>query len=150
MIAYPDTSFLIALYRWQVNSLEAIAHFGRLTEPLHVTSLVLFEFRQSVRLQEFLHQKNPRLGFDRASGQRAFADLQSDLSAGAVALADADWDDVLQIAERVSDKHTPREGHRSFDVLHVATALHFGVQEFLTFDAEQKRLAKTEGLKVPL
>jgi predicted nucleic acid-binding protein len=32
--------------------------------------------------------------------------------------------------------------------LHVATALHLGAEEFLTFDANQKRLAVAEGLTV--
>jgi predicted nucleic acid-binding protein len=150
MIAYPDTSFLIALYRRQNNSREAIAHFGSMTEQLHVASLVLFEFRQSIRLQEFLHRSNPKIGFDRATGRRAVFYLQSDLSNGVLVRMDADWEDVLQIAERLSDKHTAREGHRIFDVLHVATALHFGAREFLTFDADQKKLAKDEGLKLPL
>jgi predicted nucleic acid-binding protein len=149
MIAYPDTSFLMALYRWQTNSREAVAHFGAMTEPLHVTSLILFEFRQSIRLQEFLHHRNPRLGFDRAAGQRAFADLQSDLTTGAVISVLGDWPEVYRLAENVSDKFTPDQGHRSFDILHVATALHFGAKEFLTFDARQKKLAKAEGLKTP-
>jgi predicted nucleic acid-binding protein len=36
------------------------------------------------------------------------------------------------------------------DILHVATSLHLGAEEFLTFDANQKRLARAEGLKVSL
>jgi predicted nucleic acid-binding protein len=39
-------------------------------------------------------------------------------------------------------------GHRSLDVLHVATALHLGAREFLTFDANQRKLATAEKLKV--
>jgi len=148
--AYPDTSFLIALYRWQVNSREAIAHFGTMTEALHVTSLVLFEFRQSIRLQEFLHRRNPLLGFDRAAGQAAFAKMQANIASGGLVLVAADWNDVLQRAEWISARHTSPQGYRSFDILHVATALHFGAREFLTFDARQKRLAKAEGLKAPL
>jgi predicted nucleic acid-binding protein len=34
------------------------------------------------------------------------------------------------------------------DILHVATALHLGVKEFLTFDANQKLLAEAEGMNV--
>lgn len=41
-------------------------------------------------------------------------------------------------------------GHRLADILHVATALHLGVGEFLTFDANQRRLAVSEGLVVPV
>ncbi|MCE0497634.1 MAG: type II toxin-antitoxin system VapC family toxin [Methylacidiphilales bacterium] len=150
MIAYPDTSFLVALYRWQVNSPEAVAHFQAMSEALHISSLLLFEFRQSIRLQEFLHRRNSRLGFDHVTGQRALADMQSDIASGVVVLTAADWNDVIQIAERVSNQHTSPEGYRSFDILNVATALHFGAREFLTFDANQKKLAKAEGLKIPL
>jgi predicted nucleic acid-binding protein len=38
--------------------------------------------------------------------------------------------------------------HRRFDIFHVATALHLGAKEFMTFDANQKKLAQKEGLKV--
>lgn len=150
MIAYPDTSFLMALYRWQVNSWQAIAHFEAMTEAVPVTSLVLFEFRQSIRLQEFLHRRNPRLGFDLATGQAAFSKLQANLTSGALVLVAAEWNGVLQHAESISSRKTSSDGYRSFDILHVATALHFGAREFLTFDANQKKLAAAEGLKTPL
>ena len=51
MIAFPDTSFLCALYVRQDNSLMAAAHFQKLPEALPVSGLLLYEFRQSVRFQ---------------------------------------------------------------------------------------------------
>ena len=51
-------------------------------------------------------------------------------------------------AETLSTRHTITSGHRSFDVLHVATALHLGAREFLTFDVNQRKLAAAEKLKV--
>ena len=53
-----------------------------------------------------------------------------------------------RIAETLSAKHTGGRGHRIVDILHVATALHLGKAEFLTFDANQRRLAAAEGLRV--
>jgi predicted nucleic acid-binding protein len=44
--------------------------------------------------------------------------------------------------------HFTQRGHPLADILHVATALHLGVKEFLTFDANQKLLAEAEGMKV--
>ena len=38
-------------------------------------------------------------------------------------------------------------GHRAFDILHVAAAVHLGADEFLTFDSNQRRLALATGLK---
>ncbi|MCE0524235.1 MAG: type II toxin-antitoxin system VapC family toxin [Methylacidiphilales bacterium] len=150
MIAYPDTSFLCAFYRLQTHSDLAAAYFKKMSEPLHVGSLLLYEFRQSLRWQEFLYSKDRSKGFDQATGMTALATIQSDLASGAVVIVPVDWSDVHNIAERLSAQYTPREGHRSFDVLHVATALHLGTKEFLTFDGNQKKLAKAEGLKVPL
>jgi len=60
-----------------------------------------------------------------------------------------DWAGVHQLAEGLSAKHTISNGHRFADILHVATALHLGASEFFTFDASQRKLVETEGLKVP-
>ena len=148
MTAYPDTSFLCALYRQQSNSREAAAHFKAMTEALHVTSLLLYEFRQSLRLQVWLHAQDPRKGFPKGSCDQALADLQSDLDGGAVVIVPADWADVHRIAERLSSARTKAGGQRALDILHVATALHLGAQELLSFDDRQRQLATAEGLKV--
>jgi predicted nucleic acid-binding protein len=150
MIAYPDTSFLCAFYRLQTHSNLAAAYFKKMPESLHVTSLLLYEFRQSLRWQEFLYSKDRSKGFDKATGMVALATIQSDLASGAVVIASVNWSDVHNIAERLSIQYTAAGGHRGFDILHVATAIHLGAKELLTFDANQKKLAKAEGLKVPL
>lgn len=150
MIAYPDTSFLCAIYRKQVNSAQAAAHFAGMPEPLYVASPLLFEFKQSVRWQVYLHLKDPTKGYDRTMAQAALSKLQLDLVSGAVVVVPVDWADVASIAERLSAQYTWTEGYRGFDVLHVATALHLGASVFLTFDAKQKDLAQAEGLVVPL
>lgn len=67
---------------------------------------------------------------------------------GAVVPVTADWPDVHRLAEALSKRHTSAGGHRAFDVLHVATALHLGAREFLTFDANQRNLVAAEKLKV--
>ncbi len=128
----------------------AAAHFDKMPEPLHVTSLLLYEFRQSIRWQGFLNKKDPRKGFDKKTGMAVLAKLQGNIAIGAVVVVPSDWTDVHSIAERLSTQHTAMGGHRGFDILHVATAIHLGAKEFLTFDTNQKRLAQGEGLKIPL
>ena len=78
----------------------------------------------------------------------ALAKLQSNLDTGALVVVTADWPDVHRLAEPISKRHTIAGGHRSLDVLHVATALHLGAREFLTFDTNQRKLAAAEKLKV--
>lgn len=150
MTVYPDTSFLCALYRQQDNTENAIARRASMKEPLPVTALVLFEFRQSVRWQTFWHRKAASKGYGEREGARMLADLQSDLASGLLQVAPADWAKVISSAEQLSARHTGKSGHRGFDVLHVATALELGAREFLTFDANQRKLAQGEGLKVKL
>jgi predicted nucleic acid-binding protein len=150
MIAYPDTSFLCAMFRHQANSLEAARHFAQMPEPLHVASPLLFEFRQATRWQAFLHSKDTSKGFDRTTAQAALAKFHANIASGAIVVVPVDWADVASIGERLSAQYTWTEGYRGFDVLHVATALHLGVAEFLTFDGKQKDLAEAEGLVVPL
>ena len=148
MIAFPDTSFLCAIYRSQDNSPQAAAYFKALPEALHVSGLLLYEFRQSLRFQVWLHRQDKAKGHPQADSERALADLQTDLDTGTVVVATVDWPDVYRLAETLSTRHTMAGGHRSFDVLHVATALHLGAREFLTFDANQRKLAAAEKLKV--
>jgi len=148
VIAYPDTSFLCALYRRQDNSPEAAAHFKTLPEALHVSSLLLFEFRQSLRFQVWLHAQNPNKGFPQTDCDAALGKLQLNMDIGAVVIVPADWSDVHHLAEKLSARHTSTRGQRAFDLLHIATALHLDARNFLSFDDRQRELAKREGLKV--
>lgn len=150
MIAYPDTSFLCAMFRNQANSPQAARHFARMKEPLHVASPLVFEFRQSTRWQAFLHSKDSSKGFHRTTAQASLAKFSANIASGAIVIIPVDWADVSSIAERLSAQHTWTEGYRGFDLVHVATALHLGAAEFLTFDGKQKELAEAEGLVVPL
>ena len=148
MNAYPDTSLLCALYRRQDNTPEALALRATIKEPLPVTSLVLFEFRQSVRFQTWLHRKDAAKGYGEKEGAKMLADLQSDIDSGLVEIIPVDWAKVHSRAEQLSAQHTGRTGRRAFDILHVATALELEAKQFLTFDGRQRALAKAAGLKV--
>ena len=148
MIAFSDTSFFCALYVRQDNSPAAAAHFKAMPEALHVSSLMLYEFRQSVRLQVWLHARDKSRGYSQTIAEAALGKLQSNIEAGAIVTVSADWPDVHRLAEILSKRHTMAAGHRSLDILHVATALHLGAKEFLTFDANQRKLATAEKLKV--
>jgi predicted nucleic acid-binding protein len=148
MIAFPDTSFLCAMYVRQDNSPAAAAHFKAMPEVLHVSGLLLYEFRQSVRFQVWLQARDRTKGYPQGVAEVALAKLQSNLDTGAVVVVTAGWPDVHRLAETISKRHTIAGGHRSLDLLHVATALHLGAREFLTFYANQRKLAAAEKLKV--
>jgi predicted nucleic acid-binding protein len=76
------------------------------------------------------------------------ADMKSDLLSGAVVVIAVRWPQVHSAAERLSELYTHTNGHRSINILHVATAIELGAKEFLKFDENQKRLAAAEGILV--
>lgn len=150
MKAYSDTSFLCALYRTQDNSGQALEYRAGMNEPLCVTRLLLWEFRQSVRFQAFRHSKNRDVGYPLHEAEKMMSDLNEDLRDGFVINMEVDFIDILVTGERISKSRTFAGGHRSFDILHVATALELGAEEFLSFDENQIVLATAEGLATPL
>lgn len=150
MIAYPDTSFLVSLYVQQEHSPRAAAHFAALAEPLHVTELLLYEFRHAVRFAVFRAEHGSTDIVTRADAVAALDNLEADLAAGALVLASDDWPTVLQTAAGLSARYGMDAGYRAFDMLHVASALHLGAEEMLSFDGKQCELASAEGLRIPL
>ncbi len=150
MNVFPDTSFICSLYRKQHTSPQAVTYQMELSEPLPVSTLLLLEFRQSVRFQARLFEKDRSKGFSKREGASVLRALQSDLADGILEMVAPDWADVHRIAEELSAKHTESGGHRLADILHVATAVHLGAEQLLTFDINQKKLAEAEGMVVPL
>lgn len=115
-----------------------------------VSSLVLWEFRQSARLQVFRHKKDHTTGFSKSEADQVMEVLAANLDAGALVLESVEWTEVHSHAEHLSAKHTMSGGHRPMDILHVATAKHLKLEPFLTFDGNQKKLAEEAGFHVPL
>jgi len=148
MNAFADTSFLYALYRPQENSPVADKFLETVREPVHVSSLVLFEFRQSTRFQVFRFSKDRTQGFSKREAQLMLAVLQENIADGAVVIAPVDWQEVHSIAERLSSRYTTTGGHRALDILHVSTAIHLKAQLLLTFDKNQIALTKAAGLEI--
>jgi len=147
---YPDTSFLCAVYREQDNSNAADEYRDQMTGPLCVSTLLVFEFRQAIRLQVWLHGQDKKKGYSQVEADQMLTDWESDIAAGHVVIVPTDADAVLRMAEHLSDTHTALTGNRTLDILHIATAKHLSAKNFLSFDARQKKLAKAAGLKTPL
>jgi len=146
--AYPDTSFLCAFYLKQSNSTAAAAYAATMKEPLTVTALLAYEFNQSLRFQVWRRAANAHEGVAAADARAAARQFEADLAGGIAVLAPCNFQDLFRRVNELSLRHTIAGGHRSFDILHVATALHLGAREFLTFAANQRKLAAAEKLVV--
>jgi predicted nucleic acid-binding protein len=144
MVSCADTSFLFSLYGNDAQTPRAVKWIKTRRNPLTVTSLGEFELGNALRFAEFRRSIAP--------GEAAlfWAQFEADRASGRVDINVCNLADVIAEAQRLSATHTPAGGHRGFDILHVAAALVLKARHFLTFDANQKRLAEAEGLVVPL
>lgn len=144
MVTFADTSFLFSLYGNDVHTSRAVTFMKRRKSPLTLTVLSEYELGNALRFAEF------RKGI--APGEAALfcAQFEADRASGRLRIQICNLADAVEGAKRLSATYTLKGGHRGFDILHVATALLLGATEFLTFDANQRRLAESEGLKVPL
>lgn len=150
MRCFLDTSFLCALLREQDNTQRADAFMDRFKGAVIISSQVLWEYRQSARFQVFRHQHNRTKGFSQKKAERMIQALTQNVQSYALHLATVEWQDVHSIAEALSATYTMKGGHRSMDIIPLATAKHLGVKHFLSFDGNQKKLAVAEGSKVPV
>ena len=142
MVVYADTSFFVALYVTQPDSLRALAYMQKQTVAISFTPFQRLELRNAIRLCAFRKQ----ISSDQA--RQALREIESDLSDGILIHAPLAWTDVLQKAEELSAAHSETMGARSLDILQVACALQTKASIFLTFDERQRRLAEKYGLKI--
>ena len=144
MVVCGDTSFLFSLYANDVHSPRAVGWLATATDPITLSPYNPYELGNALRFAEFRKAIRP--------GEAAmyWSQFEAALRKGRLANKICNLADVLDEATRLSATHTLAGGHRSFDILHVAAALIFAADIFLTFDSNQKKLAEAEGLTVPV
>jgi predicted nucleic acid-binding protein len=146
--AYPDTSFLFSLYLQRPSSAAAAGAFASLRGSLPVTTLLLYEFENAARMAAWMYTRERNKGFSTQVAQIALARLEADLDNGVLEIIPCDFVAVINLARKLSNARTWRGGHRTFDLLHIATARHLKAKRFLSFDTDQREVAEAEGLKV--
>lgn len=135
-----DTSFLFSLFGSDAHTAAAKSWATHAMQPILVTALNRYEFGNAMRFAAF------RKVISQTEALNSIAAFDSDLRSGMLQPTRCDLADVLQEAERLSELHTLKGGHRSFDVLHVATGCLLRATTFLTFDANQRKLAHALGI----
>lgn len=144
MVISADTSFLFSLYGNDVNTSRALAWLRHRRSPLVLSVLAEFELANALRFAEF------RKAIAVGDAARFWSQFETDRQSGRIAISPCNLADVVAGANKLSSGHTLSGGHRGFDILHVSAALLLESKVFLTFDSNQKKLAKSQGLQTPL
>ncbi len=144
MVICADTSFLFSLYGNDANTPRALHWTKARRTPISLSILNEYELGNALRFAEF--RKITTVG----EASLFWAQYEADRASGRLVVQICNLADLVDEAKRLSATHTLTGGHRGFDILHVAGALILGAGQFLTFDANQKKLGEAEGLHVPL
>ena len=141
MSVYADTSFLVSLYVLDANSEKAVSHIQKAKLPILQTPFGQLELTNAISLRLFRRE----LTAAQVKATRSL--VQRDILDGVLQIKPIpvnNFEKALQISRR----RTPRLGTRTLDILHVASALELKAEMFYTFDRNQARLARAEGLLV--
>jgi hypothetical protein len=139
-MVYADTSFLFSIALHDANTAAAFTYLKTHPTSLVFTSWQRCELRNAIQLAVW------RGNCDAILARRAIEKISADVAAGNLVESQLDWQDVLLIADKLSDRHTAALGVRTLDLLHVAAAVSLGAKNFITCDGRQLALANAAGL----
>jgi predicted nucleic acid-binding protein len=143
MVVAADTSFLFSLYGNDVHTDKAVAWLQKESTALTLTALNEFELGNALRFAEF------KSFLPSGNAELFWQDYLEDKRQARIMVDFCNLAEVIDQAKRLSSLWTLENGHRSFDILHVASARILQASHFLTFDQNQTRLARKCGMKVP-
>ena len=140
--AYADSSFFVSLYRKDENEAAAERLVCGRALPVGFSSLNRIEVRNALR------NLAARREITEQERRVAFRQIDEDFDRGLLQHLAVNWTETFRTADRLSAQYATETGQRTIDLLHIAIALEARVEEFFSFDARQRRLAQSAGLKV--
>jgi predicted nucleic acid-binding protein len=151
MTTYFDANFLVRMYLELPGCEEAVelvkSRRGRRSWPFPITCLLRLEVVNALYRLVFESRTGGQWRVTPESAAMALGDFENDLADGLfLARSPLALEDIESEFDRLAGRYTPREGFRTYDVIHVASARALGSKRFLTFDTRAKRLAKLAGL----
>ncbi len=150
MKPYPDSNFLVRVCMAVEAFNDTLELLQTLPEQvvMPVTWLAELEVCNAIERYRFEAHSGSSLHISAeltAVAHTTFSEYLAARSSFARALVDAST--LKAIFTNLTLRHTAKHGFRTYDILHVASALALGCDTFWSFNAKAKKLAKLEGLK---
>jgi predicted nucleic acid-binding protein len=152
MKTYADANALVRLYL-QLPGHERIREWiagseARKDWPLPITDLLRMEVTNAIQRMAFESRTSGQWRITPEAAAIGLADFYEHLAEGELLRRD---DLTLREAEAefdsLANRHTARHGFRTYDIIHVASAITLGCGRFVSFDNKANTLAKLAGLK---
>lgn len=153
MIPYADTNLLTRIYLRQADTDAALALLEQARTlamlPLPITWLHRLELANAIELHLFQSRERGQFFVTPQQAALAHANFHSDLLAESfLRRMVVSQSELERQFEDLSLRHTAKHGFRTYDLLHVASALILKCDHFWSFDPRASKLAGLEGLKV--
>lgn len=152
MKVFADTNFFTAM--WLDLETTSTAHsllskLQRSGGSLPITRLIRMEFTNALqRLVYEAKHGSQILTMPPEIAMLARAQFDEDLAIGDfLKWSPLPEDELEEAFDMLSFRHTAKHGFRTYDILHVSSALLLGCDTFWSFDVKARKLAKLEGLK---
>jgi predicted nucleic acid-binding protein len=139
---YLDTSALLKLYVKEPSSASVQTYLSQQEDPLPLSEILEMELINALRLKVFWGD------IQKQQADEQIALFESRKKRGFYYYPEVYRSELMATFRKLSES-TPQLGCRSLDILHLAYAQIFGVQNFVTFDARQRTLAVQVGFDVP-
>lgn len=152
MKTYVDANALIRLYLNLADSRKLDAALkgaeGRHAWPLPAPRLLQLEVVNGIHRLVFESRSGGQWRATPESAACALADFEADLDAELFLLrSPLELEDVATEFHSLAARHTAKHGFRTYDLIHVASAITLRCRRFLSFDAKANALAKLVGLE---
>jgi predicted nucleic acid-binding protein len=152
MKTYVDANALVQLYLHMPGEAAAMTFLSSAPAsqalPCPITDLLRFEVGNAIERMVFesRHGSNQRITPE--SALLAQADFEADFTSGVrLRRVPLTLTDIETEFDALVRRYTAAHGFRTYDVIHVASALKLRCKRFLSFDAKANALAKLVGLK---
>lgn len=140
MTAYLDSSFVVSLYLPDSNSARAASELANAVGSPVVSSFVELETICAFELAVFRKQ------ISRDAADKAHVSFAADLNRRVFLLRELSPADFVR-AGTIARRLASTTGCRASDILHVAVAVEYKADRFLTFDKRQQALARSQKLR---
>lgn len=150
---YADTIFFTRAYLQLPETNVALACLEALrveeAKLLPVTWLHRMEFVNALQLHVFGSRQAGSARVTPEQAAAAYAIFRSDvIAARFLETAQVPINDLERQFEELSLRHSSKHGFRTYDLLHMSSALLLNCDTFWSFDQKATKLAALEGLKV--
>ena len=152
MTTYADTNALVQIYLHMPGETTAM-HFIRAVAVKDAVScpvpdLLRFEVTNAIERMIFESRHGSGQRITPESALLARGDFEADFAAGLrLRRVPMVLTDIESEFDSLVRRYTAKHGFRTYDIIHVASALKLRCKRFLSFDAKANALAKLVGLK---